>query len=245
MRKPRVARPGGFWARLLSYRPSAAMIVAMIALFVAMGGTTYAVKRLPKASVGSKQIRSKAVRTRHIKARNVTRTKIAKNAIDQSLVANNALRGSDILESSLGTVPSATKATTADRLSGLNLSKFSFRGAPGTSAPNVLNVGGLALNAACNAGNALSVSATTTASGANIHSGGTWDRASSKTFYVVDDVFDLGESFDVLQNGPGGTGSTDLNGSLVYARQDGNVVTVDFLAQETASGCVFAGTAIG
>jgi hypothetical protein len=228
--------------RLRSYRPSAAMIVAMIALFVAMGGTGYAVKRLPKASVGSKQIRTKAIRTRHIKARAVTRTKIAKDAIDQSLVARDALRGPDILESSLGNVPSATKSVTADKLSGLNLNKFSFRGAAGTSAPAVLNVGGLALNAACNAGPALSVSATTTVSGANIHSGGTWGGA-NQSFYVEDDAFDVGDSFDVLQNGT--TGSTNLSGSLVYARQDGNVVSVDFLAEETGTGCVFAGTAIG
>jgi hypothetical protein len=243
MSRPRIAHPGGFWARVLSYRPSAAMIVALIALFVAMGGTTYAVKRLPKASVGSKQIRKKAVRTRHIKARNVTRSKIARDAIDQSLVANNALRGSDILESSLGIVPSATKATTADKLSGLNLSKFSFRGAAGTSAPNVLNVGGLALNAACNAGPALSVSATTTVSGANIHSGGTWGPLANQSFYIEDDAFDVGDTFDVLQNAT--TDSTNLSGSFVYARADGNIVTVDFLADESPAGCVFAGTAIG
>jgi hypothetical protein len=31
----------------------------------------------------------------------------------------------------------------------------------------------------------------------------------------------------------------------VYARPDGEVVTADFLAEETATGCVFAGTAVG
>jgi hypothetical protein len=230
------------WARLSTYRPSAAMIVALIALFVAMGGTTYAVKRLPKASVGPSQIRSKAIRTRHIKARAVTRTKIKKDAIDQSLVARDALRGTDILESSLGNVPSATKAETADKLSGLNPTKFSYRGAVGSSAPAVLNLGGLALNAACNAGPALAVSATTSVGGSNIHSGGTWGAA-NQSFYVDDDAFDVGDSFDVLANAA--TGSTNLSGTLVYARQDGNVVSVDFLAEETATGCIFAGTAIG
>jgi hypothetical protein len=230
------------WARLRRYRPSAAMIVAVIALFVAMGGTGYAVKRLPRASVGQSQIRAKAIRTRHIKARAVTRTKIAKDAIDQSLVAKDALRGTDILESSLGNVPSATKAVTADKLSGLNTYKFSFRGAVGTSAPAVLNIGGLALNAACNAGPALSVSATTSVGGSNVHSGGTWGAA-NQSFYLDDDAFDVGDSFDVLDNAV--TGSTNLSGTLVYARQDGNVVSVDFLAEESASGCVFAGTAIG
>jgi hypothetical protein len=233
------------WNRALRYRPSASMIVAFIALGVALSSTTYAVSvsRLPKRSVGSSQIKNKAVHGRHIKARNVTRTKIARNAIDSTLVQKDSLRGSDIVESSLGNVPSATKATTADKLNGLAVQKFAFRAGAGTSTPNVVNLGGLALNAACNAGPALSVSATTTASGANIHSGGTWDAVSSKTFYVEDDTFDVGETFDPLANGV--TNSNNLSGTLVYARQDGGVVTVDFLAEETATGCVFAGSAIG
>ena len=37
-------------------RPSPAMVVAFIALFVAIGGSSYAVTRLPSGSVGSKQL---------------------------------------------------------------------------------------------------------------------------------------------------------------------------------------------
>ena len=233
------------WNRLLGYRPSASMIVAFIALGVALSGTTYAVStsRLPKRSVGSAQIKNKAVHTKHLRARNVTRSKIARNAIDSTLVQKDSLRGSDIVEGSLGTVPTAKTAETADKVNGLNVQKFNFRAGPGTSTPNVVNLNGLSLNASCNAGPALSVSATTTASGANIHSGGTWNPAVSATFYVEDNAFDVGETFDPLQNAV--TGSNDLSGTLVYARQDGGVVTADFLAEETATGCVFAGTAIG
>jgi hypothetical protein len=242
MRRSRDARPRGLWAHLLSYRPSPSMIVALIALFVAMSGTTYAVKRLslPKRVVGSAQIKSKAIRTYHIKARNVRRTKISRSAIDSSLVQNDSLRGSDILEASLGNVPSASKAANADRVGGLSVQKFSFRVAAGTASTNVLSVGGLVLNASCSAG--LTVSASTTASAAHIHSGGTWGAA-NQSFYVEDDAFDVGNAFDPLENGT--TGSTNLNGTLVYARQDGGVVTVDFLADESPPGCVFAGTAIG
>jgi hypothetical protein len=228
----------------MRYRPSASMIVALIALFVSLSGTTYAVKRLalPKRIVGSAQIKSKAVRTRHIKARNVTRTKIARSAIDSSLVQNDSLRGSDILESSLGAVPNATKAANADKVGGLNVQKFSFRVSSSTAPTTVLNVGGLTLSAACSASSALSVSATTSVSGATIHSGGTWG-APNQSFYVEDGGFDVGNTFDPLENGT--TGSTNLNGTLVYAQQDGGVVTVDFLADELAAGCLFAGTAIG
>jgi hypothetical protein len=218
------------------------MIVALIALFVALTGTTYAVTRLPSRSVGSTQIKSKAVITRTLKARNVTRTKIARNAIDSSLVQNNSLRGTDILEASLGTVPSATKAANADKVGGLSVQKFSFRAPPGTASTNVLIVGGLAINATCNSGPALSVSASTTVSGSNVHSGGTWGAA-NQSFYGADDTFDAGDSFDPLQNGT--TGSNNLTGTLVYAQPDGGVVTVEFLAEESPAFCVFAGTAIG
>ena len=242
MRKRHDARPDGFWVRVLSYRPSASMIVALIALFVAMGGTTYAVKRLPKRSVGSAQIKSKAVIKRHLRARNVSRTKIARNAIDSGLVERDALRGSDILEGSLSTVPSATEAIDAEKVNGFTLQKFSSRVTAGTASATVLALGGLSLNAGCNTGPALSVSATSSVSDAHIHSGGTWGAA-NQSFYVEDDNFDIGDTFDPLQNVT--TGSSNLSGSFVYARQDGAVVSVDFLADESTTGCVFAGTAIG
>jgi hypothetical protein len=235
-----------FWTRLLGYRPSASMIVAMIALFVAMGGTTYAVKRLPKRSVGSAQLKKDAVRTRNIKARNVTRSRIAKKAVNSDLVGTDALVGKNILESSLDTVPKAKDAehaTTADNVNGLGLQKIAFRVPAGTVGTNVLTLNGLALNAVCGVGPALSVTATTTVSGAVIHSGGTWGAA-NQTFYVEDDAFDIGDlPFDILQNGT--TMSTSLNGSLVYIRPDGGVVSVTYLAEEAGGNCIFAGTAQG
>src|SRR4051794_22558658 len=56
-------------------RPSPAMVVALVALFVAMGGVGYAAFKLPKNSVGSKQIK--------------------KNAVNSSKVANNSLLAGD------------------------------------------------------------------------------------------------------------------------------------------------------
>jgi hypothetical protein len=80
-------------------------------------------------------------------------------------------------------------------------------------------------------------------SGAILHSGGTWGAA-NQSFYVEDDAFDIGDPpFDILQNAT--TGSTNLSGELVYVKQDGGVVTVTYLAEETLTNCVFAGTATG
>lgn len=52
-------------------RPSPAMIVALVALFVALGGTGYAALKLPKNSVGTRQIKNHAV----------TKGKLAKSVI--------------------------------------------------------------------------------------------------------------------------------------------------------------------
>jgi hypothetical protein len=48
-------------------RPSPAMTVALIALVVAMGGTGYAAVKLPRNSVGSKQIKADAVDSSKVK----------------------------------------------------------------------------------------------------------------------------------------------------------------------------------
>jgi hypothetical protein len=68
-------------SRLWKYRPSPAMVVALLALFVAMGGTGYAVSKLPKRSVGPAQLRRNAVRTEHIKAGSVTTAKFAQSTL--------------------------------------------------------------------------------------------------------------------------------------------------------------------
>ena len=68
--------------RLWKYRPSPAMIVALLALFVAMGGTGYAVSKLPKRSVGPAQLRKNAVRAKHVKAGSITTAKLARSTLD-------------------------------------------------------------------------------------------------------------------------------------------------------------------
>jgi hypothetical protein len=48
-------------------KPSPAMTVALIALFVALGGSSYAALKLPKNSVGNKQIKNNAVTAGKVK----------------------------------------------------------------------------------------------------------------------------------------------------------------------------------
>jgi hypothetical protein len=70
-----------------------ANVMATIAVFIALGGASYAAINLPKNSVGSKQIK--------------------KNAITTAKIKNGAVSGAKIKASSLGTVPSATHADNA------------------------------------------------------------------------------------------------------------------------------------
>jgi hypothetical protein len=54
-------------------RPSPALVISLVALFVALGGTGYAALKLPKNSVGSSQIKTGAVRSSEVKDRSLKR----------------------------------------------------------------------------------------------------------------------------------------------------------------------------
>jgi hypothetical protein len=82
-----------------------ANVMSTIAVFIALGGATaFAASRLPKNSVGSRQIKAKAVTT----------GKLANGAVSGVKVANGSLTGADIKLSQLGTVPTAASASRAD-----------------------------------------------------------------------------------------------------------------------------------
>jgi hypothetical protein len=112
--------------------------IALLALFLALGGTTYAATALPKNSVGTKQLKKNAVTAVKIKNGNVTtaklkngsvtNAKIAGNAVTGAKVRDDSLTGSDVSEATLGTVPSATSATNATNAS----NSTNLSGTPGS-----------------------------------------------------------------------------------------------------------------
>ena len=89
-------------------RISYANIVATLALFIALGGISYAAVKLPKNSVGAKQIKKNAVKSAEIKKDAVAGAEIKKNAVAGSEVKKDSLGGSDIDESKLSGVEAAT-----------------------------------------------------------------------------------------------------------------------------------------
>ena len=72
-------------SRLLGHRPSPAMVVAILALFVALAGTSYAAIKLPADSVGTKTIKNGAIH----------RVDLAANAVDSARVADHTLLARD------------------------------------------------------------------------------------------------------------------------------------------------------
>jgi hypothetical protein len=72
-------------SRVVSRRPSPAMVVALLALFVALGGSAYAGMNLPKNSVGTAALRKGAV----------TGAKLHNNAVTSSKVKAHSLLASD------------------------------------------------------------------------------------------------------------------------------------------------------
>jgi hypothetical protein len=83
-----------------------ANVMSVIAVFIALGGASYAAFKLPKNSVGTKQLKNNAV----------TLKKIKKNAVNGAKVKANSLTGKDINLNKLGTVPSASVADSANAL---------------------------------------------------------------------------------------------------------------------------------
>lgn len=99
--------------RKLTTRISPASCLAMVALFVALGGGAYAAA----GQIGTSDIKNGAV----------TKVKIKKEAVTGAKIKNDAVTGAKVKESSLGIVPDASK------LAGKAPSGFESKGFGGNS----------------------------------------------------------------------------------------------------------------
>jgi hypothetical protein len=88
-------------------RPSHTTVVAYLSMFLVIsGGAAYAAGHLGKNTVGAKQLKKNAVTT----------AKIKKEAVTAAKVKKGTLTGTQINASTLGTVPTAQTAQTANSL---------------------------------------------------------------------------------------------------------------------------------
>jgi hypothetical protein len=107
-----------------------ANVMATVAVFLALGGVSYAATQLPKNSVGSKQLKKKAV----------TSSKLASNSVIGSKVKKDTLTGAQINESTLGKVPSAAKADSATKATSATTATSATNAINATNATNATNV---------------------------------------------------------------------------------------------------------
>ena len=76
--------------------------ISLIALFVALGGTSLAAVTLSKNSVGAKQIKKNAVTASEVKRNAVGASEIRSNAIAGGDIADNGVGGADLSNNSVG-----------------------------------------------------------------------------------------------------------------------------------------------
>lgn len=91
-------------------RLSYANVVSSICLFVLLGGGAYAAAKLPKNSVGPKQIRANAIHGKQLAANAVNGAKVADGSLTGADVADGSLTGADLANATVATAKIADKA---------------------------------------------------------------------------------------------------------------------------------------
>lgn len=211
-------------------------VVATLALFIAIGGASaFAASQLRRNSVGSRQLKAKSVTTVKIKPNAVTASKIADNAVTTPKLADSTVTGQKIADNAittpklmdsavtgqkinlatLGTVPSADRATTVD---GQAIDSFSVTLAENGPSATALAFGGVSLTASCKAPKPTLVATPTAATPAVAQFFGVTTDGESKPFGGEQKIF----STLLLQTGTFGAGTLDVYFS------DGKVTTIDY-----------------
>ena len=107
--------------RLLAHRPSPALVVACVALFVSLSGVSYG---LATGIIDTREIRNNTIRTQDLRNNDIRAIDVRNSTLRGRDVALNTLTGSDIAESKLKQVPSAASADNASALGGVSASGF-------------------------------------------------------------------------------------------------------------------------
>jgi hypothetical protein len=215
------------------------MVVALIALFVSLGGVGY-------AAISGSSLRDRSVPGKKLERRAVGTVELALGAVTGGRVARDTLTGDDVRESSLGRVPSA--ATVGD----LRAARVDYR-AHSSDPPQVaLRIGGLTLRGDCNPtlnplASDIAVIAGTSVANSEIqvaYNKSDGNASGSGDRYVADNNFDPGDRFDIFE------GADDVGqGMLTYSTPTGRHVTVVFQSDDVSVlggeyGCLLGGTAL-
>jgi hypothetical protein len=242
---------------LLRRRPSPAMIVALIALFVSLSGVSYGVatgfidsREIKNNEVRSRDVRNNEIRTRDLRNNEVRGIDIRNSTVQGRDVGLNTLTGNDVNEATLGKVPSAASADSADRattatsadsagsVGGVSFARIDYAAQSGSGFVQILDAGGLKLEARCDVGATMFVQANPSVQNSEISS----DFATSGPNDDLD--FDPGDDFQAVVDMP------NVNVLIAYVGSDGRTVTIHALTRQesnnvrgTTNDCGFFGVA--
>ncbi|MBJ7469859.1 MAG: hypothetical protein JHD16_01090 [Solirubrobacteraceae bacterium] len=132
--------------------PSYANVMSTVAVFIALGGTSYAVTKLPKGSVGERELRNNAVSSSKIKDGAVTAADLAPGAVPSGARGPRGAEGAkgdlgpsnawftDGVASSGSLSPVEKQGTTVARLANLPAGSYVFHGSVSIVAHDVPSV---------------------------------------------------------------------------------------------------------
>jgi hypothetical protein len=154
---------------ILRRRPSPALVISMIALFVSLSGVSYGVatgfidsREIKNNEIRSLDIRNNQVRTRDLRNNEVRGIDIRNSTVQGRDVALNTLTGEDVKEDTLGKVTSAGTADAATTAGGVNTLKIIPQTtlAEGATPVTLATHGPLTISATCQPGAAGATEAT-------------------------------------------------------------------------------------
>ncbi len=143
---------------ILRRRPSPALVISIIALFVSLSGVSYGVatgfidsREIKNNEIRSRDLRNNEIRTRDLRNNEVRGIDIRNSTVQGRDIALNTVTGEDINETTLGKVPSATSADSATTANGVSSLKIIPRTtlAEGATPVTLATQGPLTLTGRC------------------------------------------------------------------------------------------------
>ena len=247
---------------LVRRRPSPALVISLIALFVSLSGVSYGVatgfidsRELKNNEVRSIDIRNNEVRTRDLRNNEVRGIDIRNSTVQGRDIALNTVTGEDVKEDTLQKVPSAlpadtaASATTAGSLNGVRVLPIKHRSG-NVTGQTILDAAGLQLLVTC-AGGDEDLRAHTTVAGGEIAvisddavtADGPMDNSAANLAHNLDDDFTAGDDFDVVDTP---TAADDRIYQLQDLAGDGASVTAHIITDDSlgANTCIVSGYAV-
>jgi hypothetical protein len=140
---------------ILRRRPSPALVIACIALFVSLSGVSYGVatgfidsREIRNNTITSGDVRNNTLRTFDIRNNEVRGFDVRNSSLQGRDIAFNTLTGADVNETTLGKVPSAAAADNASAVTVLK-AIAPVTVAEGATPATLVSHGPLTLSAAC------------------------------------------------------------------------------------------------